>query len=207
MEFLTNLISEYGLIAMFLIIMLEYACFPVSSEIVLPFSGAIASAQNIHFFVILTASVIAGLIGTTVCYAIGCYGGSALLERLVKKFPKTEKGINSSYSKFEQYGASAVCFARVIPICRTYIAFISGTMKQSYSVFLLSSFIGITIWNTMLIGTGYFLQDNWQLAYTYYDEYKHILIPLIVGIVGILVFKKLSHRKNKATETESNEQN
>lgn len=202
MEFLTNLITDYGLIAMFLIIMLEYACFPVSSEIVLPFSGAIACSQNIHFFVILTASVIAGLIGTTFCYVVGCYGGSAILGRLIKKFPKTEKGLNSSYRKFEKYGASAVCFARVIPICRTYIAFISGTMKQSYSVFLLSSFIGITIWNTMLIGTGYFLQDNWQLAYGYYDEYKHILIPIMIGIIVFLVFKKLSHRKNKPSEIE-----
>lgn len=201
MEFLTNLISDYGLIAMFLIIMLEYACFPVSSEIVLPFSGAIACAQNIHFFVILTASVIAGLIGTTICYVIGCYGGSAIIQRLIKKFPKTEKGLNSSYSKFEKYGASAVCFARVIPICRTYIAFISGTMKQSYSVFLLSSFIGITIWNTMLIGTGYFLRDNWQLAYTYYDEYKHILVPLFIIIIGFFVFKKFLHGKNKTSES------
>jgi membrane protein DedA with SNARE-associated domain len=200
MEFFTNLISDYGLIAMFLIIMLEYACFPVSSEIVLPFSGAIACSQNIHFFVILTASVIAGLIGTTICYLVGYYGGFAILQRLAKKFPKSEKGIGSSFQTFDKYGASAVCFARVIPICRTYIAFISGSMKQTYSVFLLSSFIGITIWNTMLIGTGYFLQDNWQLVYTYYDEYKHILIPLIVGIIGFLIFRKLSHSKNNASK-------
>lgn len=200
MEFFTNLISDYGLIAMFLIIMLEYACFPVSSEIVLPFSGAIASSQNIHFFVILTASVIAGLIGTTICYLVGFYGGSAILQRLIKKFPKSGKGINSSYQTFDTYGASAVCFARVIPICRTYIAFISGSMKQTYSVFLLSSFIGITIWNTMLIGTGYFLQDNWQMVYTYYDEYKHILIPLLIGIIALLVFKKLSQPKSKTSK-------
>ncbi len=172
MEFFTNLISEYGLIAMFLIIMLEYACFPVSSEIVLPFSGAIASSQNIHFFVILTASVIAGLIGTTICYLIGYCGGSTMLNYLTKKFPKSQKGIDSSYKTFDKYGASAVCFARVIPLCRTYIAFISGTMKQSYSVYILSSFIGITIWNTILIGAGYFLQDNWQFAYMYYDKYE-----------------------------------
>lgn len=203
MEFFTNLISDYGLIAMFLIIMLEYACFPVSSEIVLPFSGAIASSQNIHFFVILTASVIAGLIGTTICYLIGYYGGSAVLKYLTMKFPKSEKGINSSYQTFDKYGASAVCFARVIPICRTYIAFISGSMKQNYSIFVLSSFIGITIWNTMLIGTGYFLQDNWQLAYSYYDEYKHILIPLIIVIIALLVLKKLSHRKIKTSNQNS----
>ena len=49
MGFISELIYEYGLIAMFLIIMLEYACFPVSSEIVLPLSGAMASINNTHF--------------------------------------------------------------------------------------------------------------------------------------------------------------
>ncbi|WP_167954929.1 DedA family protein [Anaerosporobacter faecicola] len=203
MDFFTNLISEYGLLAMFLIILLEYACFPVSSEIVLPFSGAIACATHIHFFVILTASVIAGLIGTTICYVIGLYGGSAILQKLVKKFPKSQHGIDSSYQNFEKYGASAVCFARVIPLCRTYIAFISGTMKQNYSVFLLSSFIGITIWNTLLIGTGYFLQDNWKEAYSYYDQYKHILIPVILLLLFLLLYKKVFHRKGKQTNKDS----
>ena len=49
MNTISELINEYGLVAMFIIIMLEYACFPVSSEIVLPLSGAVASINNTHF--------------------------------------------------------------------------------------------------------------------------------------------------------------
>lgn len=49
MSYITNFIYEHGLLAMFIIIMLEYACFPVSSEIVLPFSGAFASINSISF--------------------------------------------------------------------------------------------------------------------------------------------------------------
>ena len=43
MNFIIDLIREYGMTAMFIIILLEYACFPVSSELVLPLSGAVAS--------------------------------------------------------------------------------------------------------------------------------------------------------------------
>lgn len=198
MEYLTNLLNEYGLIAMFLIIMLEYACFPVSSEIVLPFSGAIACSQNIHYFVILTTSVIAGLLGTTICYCIGYFGGSKLLDTLMHRFPKSEKGIKSSYKTFEKYGSFAVCITRVIPLCRTYIGFISGTVKQSYSSFLLSSFIGIFVWNAILIGGGYFLKDNWSYVNTYYHEYKHFLIPILLGILAFLIIQK--KLKNKESQ-------
>ena len=40
---------NYGLPAMFLLILLEYACFPVSSEIVLPLAGLVAAGQGLSF--------------------------------------------------------------------------------------------------------------------------------------------------------------
>ncbi len=185
MSFFTNLIYEYGLIAMFFLILIEYACFPVSSEIVLPFSGAVASYQHISFFTIIIISVIAGLIGTSICYVIGRVGGLPLINRLKKRFPSTENGLDNSFARFDKYGSLAVCIGRVIPICRTYIAFISGVTKQKYSVFISASAIGITTWNIILIGLGYTLRENWKIVGEYYSRYKIVLIPLL--IIGILI--------------------
>ncbi len=179
MSYFTNLIYEYGLLAMFIIILIEYACFPISSEIVLPFSGAIASLQHVNYFTILPLSVLAGLIGTSFCYAVGRLGGGILIDRLVKKFPKTEKGIISSRIKFNKYGSLAVCFGRLVPLCRTYIAFIAGAAGQSLITFFVSSCFGITIWNAVLIGLGYLLRENWELVGGYYSRYKDILLPLL----------------------------
>lgn len=193
MHYFTNLIYQYGLLGMFLIILLEYACFPVSSEIVLPFSGAVASVQNIPFFVILPISILAGLIGTSICYTMGRLGGPPFIQRIIRRFPKTEKGINSSYEKFHQYGAYAVCMLRIIPLCRTYIAFIAGALKQNYFVFLVSSLIGISVWNTVLIGLGYFLKENWKRVIIYYEEYKTFLIPILILLFIIFI---LRHKKS-----------
>ncbi len=198
MSYFTNLIYEYGLLAMFLIILIEYACFPISSEIVLPFSGAVASLQHIPYLTILFLSILAGLTGTSFCYTIGRLGGGAILNRLVKKFPKTEKGINASQVKFKRYGNLAVCFGRLIPICRTYIAFIAGAAGQSLITYLISSFIGITIWNAILIGLGYLLRENWDAVGAYYSRYKDIILPLVVFIgLSILVHA----RKDRSSET------
>ncbi len=188
MSFFTNLIYEYGVIAMFFLILLEYACFPVSSEIVLPFSGAVASIQHVSFLVIIVVSVAAGLIGTSLCYAIGRYGGVPLIDKIKRKFPSSAKGLDNSFAKFNKYGQVAVCIGRVIPICRTYIAFIAGAVKQPYSVFLMSSGIGITIWNMILIGLGYTLRENWGVVGTYYEEYKVIIMPvLIIGLIALII--------------------
>ncbi len=197
METLLSLFDRYGIFAMIVIIFLEYACFPISSELVLPFSGAVARAENVSFFLLLPLSVLAGLLGTGLCYLAGRIGGETVLTKLVKRFPKTEKAFISCHEKFEKYGAGAVCIGRVIPLCRTYIAFVAGAVGQSPSVYFPYSLLGITIWNSALLSLGYFLQDNWGAVSGYYDRYKQYLIPVLIGIVALVVLHK--RRKRQAS--------
>ncbi|NLK99818.1 MAG: DedA family protein [Clostridiales bacterium] len=197
MSFLSEMIYDYGLLAMFLIIMLEYACFPVSSEIVLPLSGAVASINETHFLVILPLSILAGLIGTGICYTVGWFGGGAIISAIKKKFPKSEKSLNASYDRFHENGASAVCIGRVIPLVRTYIALVAGAAKLKPSVYFPASFLGITIWNTLLIGLGYSLRENYGKVAEYYSRYKHNLIPVLVIAISLLIIQRLYNIKKK----------
>ena len=183
MELFTNFIFKYGLFAIFFVITIEYACFPISSEIVLPFSGAVASVSHIGFFTVLLVSVIGGLIGTSFCYFIGRIGGKTILHKITTKYPKSEKGLNSSINRFNQYGKYAVCFGRLIPLVRTYIGFIAGAYNMSYSIYFLSSAVGITIWNTLLIGLGYYLREKWHIVGEFYVKYKAFILPLFILLV------------------------
>ncbi len=197
MDFVTDLIREYGLIAMFFIILLEYACFPVSSELVLPFSGAVASMNHTDFFAILPISIIAGLIGTGICYAVGWFGGGALINAITRKFPKTKKGIDSSYERFNRNGAAAVCIGRVIPLIRTYIALVAGSAKLNPATYFLASAAGITVWNTVLIGLGYTLRENYKKVGEYYVRYKHNLIPVFAILLLILLINFIYQKRKK----------
>ena len=203
MELLTSLIKKYGLFGLCLMILLEYACFPISSEIVLPFCGAFAKSYEISFFYLIPGSVLAGLLGTSLCYAIGRIGGPKVLTFLKTHFPKTEKGITASEKKMEQYGAFAVCFGRLIPLCRTYIAFIAGSVKQPFRQYLAYSFFGITLWNCVLISLGYLLKSNWNEVQRYYGEYKQVLVATAVIIVFLLILRKLFAKSKPAPDTSS----
>lgn len=199
MDFITNFVHEYGLVAIFVIIMLEYACFPVSSEIVLPFSGAVASGNHTNYFVVLGLSILAGLIGTGICFAIGWFGGGAILQGLTRRFPKTKKPIDAAHDKFKEYGPSAVCIGRVIPLIRTYIAFIAGSAKMNPLTYFGASLIGISIWNTLLIGLGYILQENYQRVGQYYEKYKSNLNPIfLICAVALVINFFFKRRKRKA---------
>lgn len=197
MNMLTNLVYRYGLFAVFFLIMIEYACFPVSSEIVLPFSGAVASVQEINFILLLPVSILAGLIGTSVCYFIGKIGGEALIEKIIRRFPKTQKAVEDSYEKFNKFGLLAVCLGRLIPLCRTYIAFVAGALGLNYLKFLFASSIGITIWNTVLLGIGYLFHENWSNISYYYKDYKQVILLFLLFVFLIWYLKKIVFKKPK----------
>lgn len=204
MELLTSLLKKYGLLGLCLMIFLEYACFPISSEIVLPFCGAFAKSYEISFFLLIPGSVLAGLAGTSLCYLIGRIGGTKVLTFLKTRFPKTQKGIAASEEKMERYGALAVCFGRVIPLCRTYIAFIAGSMKQPFRQFLTYSFFGITVWNCILISLGYLLKSNWNEVQRYYEEYKVFLVATAAIVAFVIIFRKKLTRTKHPADTSAN---
>lgn len=197
MQFIIDFMNEYGLAAIFMIILLEYACFPVSSEIVLPFSGAVASASHTNFFVILSLSVLAGLIGTGICFTIGWFGGGALLHSITRRFPKTSKGIDAANAGFRQNGGFAVCISRVIPLVRTYIAFVAGAAKFHPITYFAASALGITIWNTLLIGLGYIFGENYHYVRTLYSRYKHNLIPVALVFAILLIVKRILYKRKR----------
>lgn len=197
MNIILDLITKYGLLTMFIIITLEYACFPVSSEFVLPLCGAVAAATGKNFLILLLLSILGGLIGTGICYGVGWFGGATLLTKIIGRFPKSQKGIASANEKFRQYGATAVCIGRVIPLIRTYIALIAGTARLDPISYFTASALGIAIWNTVLIGLGYVLRDNYDKVAGYYERYKHNLIPVVVVFIIVILFNLFYQRRKK----------
>ena len=203
MNLFTNFIHDYGLVALFIIILLEYACFPVSSEIVLPSAGAISALQNTNFLVILLLSILAGLLGTGLCFSVGWFGGGAILSSITRRFPKAGKGIASATAKFNDNGAYAVCIGRVIPLIRTYIALVAGAARLNPVTYFTASALGITVWNTLLIGFGYALQSNYSKVADYYSQYKHNLRPVAIIFFALLLGNFIyQHNKKKKTVTE-----
>ena len=190
-------IEDFGIPAILLLIMLEYACFPISSELVLPFAGAFGAGAGLPLPLLILYSSLAGLVGTSATYGIGRYGGSPLLEKIMNRFPSSKKPILSSYRTFGDHGKLAVCLGRVIPLCRTYIAFVAGACGQPYPTYALFSTLGIAIWNTVLLTLGYYFYQYRDLFFEYFDRYK---IFIFFGGILILLLIFVFRQKEEACE-------
>lgn len=190
------IVNEMGYIAVLIITAMEYACFPMMpSEIILPSIGILAAKGEITYFGALFFSVLGGLIGSLLCYFVGYYGGGALIEKIILKFPKTKRSIETVNIWFEKYGKLAIFFTRLVPLTRTYISIIAGTTKFNKKIFILFSIMGIIVWNSILVSLGYFIGHNWNYIHLIIKQYSIFAFIVIFIVILLLIYKKLIKKK------------
>ena len=190
-----TIIETMGIEGALILTFLEYACFPIPSEIVLPMLGYQAS-KNGGYFWVLILSVVVSLIACLILYCMGYYGGSILLNKISNKWKKSKKGIEMCEKFLQKHTKFTLVVARMLPLSRTYISLASGALKCSFYPYLFCSMIGISIWNAILIGFGYFFFANIGALTATYEKYKIlILLALSVSIILLLVKKYCSKKR------------
>ena len=80
-----HFIATYGYVAIFLLMLLESACIPVPSELIMTFGGALAAGAvpgtRLNLAGVIIAGVAGNVAGSYVAWAVGRYGGQAALRR------------------------------------------------------------------------------------------------------------------------------
>lgn len=196
-EIIREFIFNYGLISIFVLVLLEYANFPMPSEVVLPLMGVIGVLNDISFIKILIVSVVAGVLGSTLNYILGLYFGPKAINYIISKFPKFKKSIDITYGWFDKYGTLSVLLSRVIPVARTLISLVAGVVRIKPTIFVIFSALGIAIWNSVLIALGFILGNNSALISLVLKRYSILVAIVIVILTIVLIIKNREKIKEK----------
>lgn len=158
---ISEYISEYGIIFLFIIVFLEYLNLPgFPAGIILPVAGIWAYTSKVNFIFALLISVIAGLIGSWVLYLIGLYGGDFILKKYTDKFPRHKDYIEQKLQYLRDKGYMGVFISKLIPMARTLISIPAGVLKMDFVKYSLYSSLGILIWNGVFMGAGYIFGEG-----------------------------------------------
>ena len=68
------MVNSFGYLGIFISTSLEYGCFPVSSEVLLPFIGFFVFGGEMSLFGAILVSTAGGIAGSLVCYCFGRFG-------------------------------------------------------------------------------------------------------------------------------------
>lgn len=199
-EVMINIVSwiirEMSWIGVFIAMVLESACLPIPSEIVMPLAGFVL-CQDITSVIFMSLNgALANLIGSWIAYTIGRYYGEAFVTKLMANYGKYLLIGKHEYGRakefFVKYGTQAVFFGRMLPVIRTFISLPAGIFSIDPLKFTLYTIIGSIPWNLALTYAGYILGENWYLIekYLYYLDIA-IITVLSASFIYLLLRPKL----------------
>ena len=155
-------ISSSGLLGIALLMAVESACIPLPSEIIMPFSGYLASTGRFSLILVASAGALGCNLGSTVAYYVGYGGGRPLLERWGSYILMSHKDLEQAERFFARFGSLAVFIARLLPVVRTFIALPAGIARMPLLRFQIYTFLGSWPWCFALAWVGYRLGQAWE---------------------------------------------
>jgi len=176
----------------FLLMIVESIGFPVPSEIILPLAGYYSSQGLTNPVYVIIISTLGSIVGSIVDYFIAFKLGIPFLHKYGKIFGLTSIKLNKLNLWFSKYGTFSVFIFRFVPEFRALISFPAGIASMQIVKFLISTFLGNIIWDSILVWIGFAFPSSWELLIsTVYRYLIYITILLVIGIILYIIRNKL----------------
>ena len=177
-DFVTRTIGDYGVPAVFVLMLLESMGILIPSEAI-------------------SAGVLGNLVGSWVAYFIGLWGGRELWLHYGRYVGVRAHHLHLAEKWFDRYGEFTVFISRCLPVVRTFISFPAGTAKMNFTKFTLYTLLGCIPWVSALTYFGYVLGENWERIghFLHYLDYA-----VAVAFLGGAVYLFWRWRRSRSSE-------
>src|SRR5215467_1103964 len=144
--FIKSVIAYMGYGGIVLLMAIESACIPLPSEIIMPFAGYLVYRGELGLAGVAIAGALGCVVGSLAAYAVGARGGRPAIERWGRWVLVAPHELELADRWFERWGRSAVFFARLLPVVRTFIALPAGIARMEVWPFTWLTFAGSLPW-------------------------------------------------------------
>jgi membrane protein DedA with SNARE-associated domain len=194
-DWVTGLIGDHGVPAVFLLMVLESACLPVPSEVIMLFAGYLVSIDQMTLTEAVAAGTIGNIVGSWIAWGVGMTGGRALLERHGRYVHITPARLDMADRWFERRGERVVLISRCLPIIRTFISLPAGIARMPFWRFTLYTAIGCLPWVLALTLIGVQVGSKWEEWHKRLEVLDYLVAA---GIIAAIVYLVVRWRRGPA---------
>jgi membrane-associated protein len=188
------LLSHYGYIGVFIIVLLESGIiFALPGDSLLFTAGLLASTAGLNLFFLIPLIFIATFLGGMAGYGIGRYLETLNRYAFFRKILKKEY-IDEAHIFFERRGKAAIILSRFVPIMRTFTPIVAGVARMKKATFIRYSLISSFLWATIVTLLGYFLGQAFPSIKNYLDYFVFGVIAVSLIPVVLSCLRKRSRR-------------
>jgi membrane protein DedA with SNARE-associated domain len=188
-------LTEYSYWAVALLVMVEDFGIPVPGETILIAAAVDAGTGRLNIVLVGIIGFAAAVIGDNIGFAIGRYGGRALVARWGKYVFLTEERLGKTERFFEAHGGKIIVIARFLEGLRQANGIIAGISGMPWLRFVAFNALGAALWVGCWVSIGYFGGRHITTIYDYASRYS--LYALIVLAIAAVAWIALFVRKRR----------
>ncbi len=185
--FIHELVVHFGYPGLFVVMVLGNLGMPAGTEVVVPTAGALAEQGHFGASGVVPAWLIVGIVATvgeivggSVLYAVGYYGGLPFVRRYGKYVMFREHELERVHSFYERYGKVTVFWCRFVPFVRGVAAFPAGLSRMQKRYFVTYTAIGSAIFCFGLSYLGFVAGANIDGIIAYVHDFALVIIGIVV---------------------------
>ena len=214
-DLLTTVIGDYGLYAVFLLMLVD-AVLPAASEAVMVYGGAVAAGafagQDVQLFGwklepgleaylgIALAGTIGYTLGSLGGWWLGVHGGRPFLERHGRWLHLNDAKLARAERWFDRWEDWAVFLGRITPVVRSFVSIPAGVFRAPLGRYTVLTLIGSAIWCFGLAGVGWALGHRWEDFHHAFRYVDYAIVATIAAGIGFLAWKYVRRRAKPTTE-------
>jgi membrane protein DedA with SNARE-associated domain len=184
---MTQLILDYGLYLLFVLVALESTGVPLPGETALITAGVLAAQGHYSIVAVIVVAAAGAIVGDNVGYWLGRTGGRALVYRYEWSRRFAERVVPPAERFFERHGAKTVFLARFLTGLRVTAAWMAGISHMPWWRFLFWNAAGGILWATAFGLVAYYAGRAVAEAINKYGLYAGIaLVVLIVLAIPVI---------------------
>ena len=149
------LIAEYGLLLVFINVLVEQAGLPLPAVPTLVVAGALSSSGKLPLGAVVLVALLACLISDVVWYWAGRRLGPSVMRTLCRISLSPDSCVKQSELRFQRWRGQILLIAKFVPGLSTIAPPLMGAMKLRPHIFVWFDALGSLLWIGVVVGLGY----------------------------------------------------
>jgi membrane protein DedA with SNARE-associated domain len=206
-QWIVETILQYGLLAVFVLMVLESACIPIPSEVTMLFAGALTNAtfvasvtdngKPLNFVAVGLAGAIGNLVGSWIAWGVGYGGGRPLIERWGRFILLRPHELDRAEVWFDRHGQTAVFVSRLLPVVRTFISLPAGVAEMPLVRFSVYTLLGCLPWTFALTAVGWAVGSQWLVVEHYLKPISYVIAAALVLWVAVWYARRVRAERRR----------
>jgi membrane protein DedA with SNARE-associated domain len=188
-------LDNYGYLAVAGLVMVENFGVPVPGETILVAASVYAGTGRLSIVGVGLIAVAAAVAGNCIGYAIGFFGGRALVLRYGRYVFLTSERLEKAERFFARRGGLVVVAGRFIEGLRQTVGIIAGTAEMPWKRFMIFNVLGAVLWVAVWAPLGYLAGDHIGTIYATATRYSLYLLIALLALLAILIVRVVWRRK------------